>query len=286
MRETLMRSATKRLAVILIIAAVVFCISPIMNLYANKIQVVENSPYQGMTISILGDSISTFEGFIPTEDGVNLEHRAKYPYTGLVKNVNKTWWMQLVLQLDANLGVNDSWAGSTVSNFLDGNEGDLGEDAAMASLTRIQNLGSNGIPDVILFYGGTNDIGLKVPLGIFNVENAPTEVDLAATKWYTYVEAYTTAIMRLQYYYPDAKIVALLPAATTRYYTDVQLHFYNEAMMAICNHYGVQCIDLRESGLTTEHMPDGIHPNDIGMDYITQVVQDVLLESYELAVND
>ena len=34
---------------------------------------------KGKVISILGDSISTFDGYIPIADGHNLKHRARYP---------------------------------------------------------------------------------------------------------------------------------------------------------------------------------------------------------------
>ena len=113
--------------------------------------------YKGKIISILGDSISTFAGYIPEADGVNLAHRPRYPQENLLTDVNDTWWMKLINTLGARLGVNDSWAGSTVSNFRDCKEKDFGPDAAMASLTRIRNLGANGTPDLILFFGGTND---------------------------------------------------------------------------------------------------------------------------------
>ena len=138
---------------------------------------------QGKVISILSASTSTFAGYIPVAVGFNLEHRARYPQDNLLTDVNETWWMQLITELDAKLGINDSWAGSQVFNNIDGNSGDVGEDAAMASLTRILNLGSNGTPDIILFYGGGNDMGRSVPLGEFDPNTAPTEVDLTTTKW-------------------------------------------------------------------------------------------------------
>ena len=272
-----MNTVLKRVTVIMLIVVLALCTCSMMSFGADKVKVVENSPYQGKTISILGDSISTFAGYIPEDDGMNLAHRAKYPNTELLKNVNQTWWMQLILQLDATLGVNDSWAGSTVSNAIDGNMADWGEDAAMASLTRIQNLGSNGTPDVILFYGGTNDIGLDVVRGSFHPARANFEVDLESTKWTTFADAYADTLMRLQYFYPNAEIIAMLPTFTEVYYSDWELEFYNSLMMDICNHYGVRFIDLRDVGLTCNYMPDGIHPNAEGMDLITQAVQDVLL---------
>ena len=232
--------------------------------------------YEGKVISILGDSISTFDGYIPVEDGFNLAHRARYPQSNLLTDVNATWWMQVISAFNAKLGINDSWAGSRVNNSMTGNSGDLGEDAAMASLTRIRNLGSNGTPDVILFFGGTNDIGAKVTLGSFDPATAPTEVDLTTNIWYTEAEAYVAAIMRMKYYYPDAQIFALLPTYTRSYYTDAKLAQYNELYASICQHYQVPYIDLRDCGITLTDLPDGLHPDAVGMDRISDAVVAVM----------
>lgn len=51
----------------------------------------------------------------------------------------------------------------------------------MASITRISNLGSNGTPDIILFYGGTNDAGAGITIGTFDSTDNHTAVDLTAT---------------------------------------------------------------------------------------------------------
>ena len=238
--------------------------------------------YEGKVFSILGDSISTFAGYIPVADGFNLAHRPRYPQSNLLTDVNETWWMQAITQLDAKLGINDSWAGSRVINTMTGNSGDQGENAAMASLTRIQNLGANGTPDVILFYGGTNDIGHKTALGRFDPTNAPTEVDLTSTKWSTAADAYVAAILRMQYYYPNAQIIAMLPTYTTSYYTEANLEQYNAVYAAICEHYGVTYIDLRDCGITTADLPDGIHPDANGMDYITEAVLKALLDECDM----
>ena len=242
--------------------------------------------YEGKVISILGDSISTFAGYIPIADGFNLQHRPRYPQSNLFSDVNLTWWMQTITVLDAKLGINDSWAGSTVTNTITGNSGDLGEKAAMASLTRIQNLGANGTPDVILFYGGTNDIGRLLPLGSFDPATAPTEVDLTTTKWTTVADAYVDAIMRLQYYYPEAEILAMLPTYTASYYTNAKLAQYNTVFSAICEHYGIPYIDLRDCGISTANLPDGIHPDATGMDYITRAVLDTLLNDMKMEAGE
>jgi len=238
--------------------------------------------YSGKVISILSASTSTFAGYIPTADGFNLEHRARYPQDNLLTDVNETWWMQVINELDAKLGINDSWAGSQVLNTMDGNSGDLGEDAALASLTRIQNLGANGTPDLILFYGGGNDMGRGVPLGSFDPKTAPTQVDMTATKWNCFADAYVAAIMRLQHFYPDTEIVVMMSHEMPSYVTAAKLDKYGPVMKAICEHYGVKYVELRDCGITFDMLPDNIHPNAEGMDCITADVLDTLLNSVNM----
>lgn len=237
----------------------------------------EPTPYQGKVFSIMGGSCSTFAGYIPTADGFNLAHRARYPQDNLLTDVNETWWMQVLTELGAKLGINDSWAGSQVLNTLDANSGDLGPDAAMASLVRIQNLGSNGTPDVILFYGAGNDIGRAVPLGVFDPATAPQTVDLTTTKWDTFADAYVAAILRMKHFYPSSNIVVMLYHSMPSYFTNAELSEYNALIQAICDHYNIPTIDLRNSGVTADMLPDKIHPNAEGMDLITQTVLDELI---------
>ena len=229
-----------------------------------------NSP-DGVTVSILGDSISTFEGYVPTGDGVNLSHESFYPRRS-VRRVENTWWVQVIDGLDARLGVNESWSGSRVLNTMEGNQGNLGEDAAMASMTRIRNLGSNGTPDIILFFGGTNDISFGSPKGEFDPAQAPTVAELTATRWETFAEAYTAAILRMQCLYPDAKIYAISPTENAAYYDAARREEYVAVMKDICACYGVPFVDLTEAGFTTELLFDGTHPGAEGMKRIADTV--------------
>ena len=242
--------------------------------------------FAGKVISIMGDSISTFDGYTPVADGFNLEHRDRYPQSNLLTDVNETWWMQVLTELDAKLGINDSWAGSRVINTSNVSvSGDQGIDACMASLTRIQNLGSNGTPDIILFYGGTNDISANITVGTFNPATAPTTVDLTSVKWSTFADAYVAAIMRMQYYYPDAEIIAMFPTYTSNN-NHAKIENYNSVLAAICNHYGVTYTDLRDCGITTADLPDGTHPDAKGMDYITEAVLEALRGNSELKAGE
>ena len=246
----------------------------------------EAENYKSKVISILGGSNCTFAGYIPVADGFNLTHRARYPQDNLLTDVNDTWWMQTLTALDAKLGINDSWAGSQVLNTMDGNSGDLGEDASMASLTRIQNLGSNGTPDVILFFGGCNDMGRGVTLGSFDSVTAPTHADLTATKWDSFADAYVAAVLRMRHFYPDAQILVMLPYNSPSYFTAEKVESYGTVIKAICDHYGVTYVDLRDCGITSSDLPDGIHPNAAGSDYITDAVLGALLSDVEVEAGE
>ena len=242
--------------------------------------------YKGKVISILGDSISTFAGYIPTADGFNLEHLARYPQDNLLTDVNETWWMQVVKGLDAKLGINDSWRGATVSGGAPVTSGTTGENAAMSNLQRIKNLGANGYPDVILFYGGTNDLAHVSKVGSFDSDTAPTAVDLTTAKWDNLADGYVHTLLRLKHYYPDTQIIALLPTYTASYYSNAKLAQGNTVLTAICEHYDVAYTDLRDCGISVKDLPDGIHPDAAGMDYISNTVLDRLLTDCEMTAGE
>lgn len=246
--------------------------------------ITTSQSFRGKVVSILGDSISTFEGWIPVEDGHNLKHRKRYPQSDLLTDVRLTWWHKLINNLGAKLGVNDSWSGSRVHNSASSNSGDLGPDACMASITRITNLGANGTPDLIFFYGGTNDAGKNVQLGTFD-SSINHKVDLTATTWATFADAYAAAIMRMQYFYPDAKIIALTPMWVKSYYTVSRMNDFAEVIVSICDYFGVPVIDLRKCGINSNNIDytlgDGLHPNAEGMDLMEKYIRRQLFAFYE-----
>ncbi len=279
----------KRLALLLLIIAILLfsllrCTSPKKPSDTAEAQTTEKSveeqsgkvsdasAYRGKVISILGDSISTYEGWIPTADGFNREHVARYPQEGLLTDVTDTWWMRLISELGAKLGVNDSWSGSMISGSDPVTTRDTGENAAFGNLTRIRNLGSNGTPDVILVFGGTNDYAHMGIIGVFDPSLLPEDVDLTTKSWTNLPKAYAQTLLRLRYYYPDALIVSVLPACTAKYYNAARLDAGNAILSRVCEHYGVPYVDLRGSGLGVDDLPDGIHPNAAGMKKIADAV--------------
>lgn len=244
--------------------------------------------YNGKVLSILGDSISTFG----TPNQANAQglwtypnNRCRYPQSNLFTDVSKQYWYNLLNATGMTLGINESWAGSRVSNTASTDEGDVGPNRHIASMTRIGHLGENGTPDMILVYAGTNDVGHNVTIGTFNTESPIdyTEEQIQALPVATFADAYRTMLIRLQYYYPSSEIVCCFPNYTTSYYDIAKLDRYNEVVREACDFFGVKYIDLRTAGITilnrATYLPDGIHPNAAGMQLLfTYIYKHIIFE--------
>lgn len=112
-----------------------------------------------MKISILGDSISTYEGYNPIGYNVfyNTERIKEYGLT----NVNDTWWMKVINALNGELCINNSFSGSTVYEF---------SECSISAKERCQALHTQDDElDVILVYAGTNDCLAKIPINGFYI---------------------------------------------------------------------------------------------------------------------
>lgn len=236
----------------------------------NLAEGIPYSRFKGKIISLIGDSASTYEGYTPIADGHNLKHRNRYPngapdWTG---TVNDTWWMRTINLLEAKLGVNSSWAGSCVVNTSTTNTGDVGPDACISSTTRISSLGANGTPDIIWVLAGGNDMGRKTTLGTFDKTKTHT-LDLTNNVITNFADAYTQLIMRLQYYYPKAKIIAILQHPCKTYVTWPNIEKYGAVIKDICSYFGIEVVDFRKCGFNHSNIAeydlnDGIHPNEKG----------------------
>ena len=235
----------------------------------------------GKKISILGDSISTFG--VPDQNNATGTwtypgNRCRYPQSNLLTNVNYTWWKRLLDYCGATLGINESWAGSRVSNTQQTDSGDLGPNRCISSLTRIGHLGLNGNPDYIFVYAGTNDAGNGVTIGTFDTTNPKnyTEQQIAELPVATFADAFRTMLIRLLYYYRSSKIIVLFPNFTETYYTITNLDQYIEIEREACDFFGIRYIDLRTAGITVyngiTYLPDGTHPNAAGMELLFNII--------------
>ncbi len=183
------------------------------------------------TIAILGDSYSTFEGFVEPEGNEVWYFGNGRDYTD-VDDVRQTWWQLLAREHGYKIGVNNSYSGATVSRT-----GYRGEDYTdRAFITRMNNLGN---PDIILVFGATNDSWAGVPMGEYKYGGwTPMEL-------YSFRPAMARLLDGLDARYPNVKIFFIL--------NDILSDEINESVKTICDHYGVQLIQLRDIDKKSGH---------------------------------
>lgn len=196
-------------------------------------------------ISILGDSISTYEGYQPY--GYSVYYQDDRLYDNELESVEDTWWMQVIGALGGELYINDSFSGSTVAGMFF---------PSACSDERCSALGAEDAPDMIFVYMGTNDRGLSVPLGMEN----PADPN-------GFYGAYRQMLKKIKLNYPFAKIVcATLPTGRLQegdaggYDEDTG---YNEAIARAVAEEGCMLADIAAFGKRYETLDD-CHPTRAG----------------------
>ena len=108
------------------ILTVLLCLSllvGIITMGATAAETPKSSVFAGKKVSILGDSISTFEG-VSNNTAYNSTIGGNWIYytDGLHGvSLHDTWWQQIIDTLDMELCVNNSWSGSKISMDTAGN---------------------------------------------------------------------------------------------------------------------------------------------------------------------
>ena len=109
-------------------------------------------------VGILGDSYSTFGGYVPEGYAVYYDVDSG-ENRGFVNDVNKTWWKQVVDKTGSNLVINSSYSGSMVCNF---DPVKFEDRSSYSFITRMQaDLSCEVSLDTILIFGCTNDLWRK-----------------------------------------------------------------------------------------------------------------------------
>jgi len=179
---------------------------------------------QTKSVSILGDSYSTFEGYVTPQTNELWYYAKAQPERTDVQNVRQTWWHQLIRQKGWKLCVNNSYSGATISyTGYDGNDY-----SARSFNTRAGDL---GCPDVILIFGATNDSWAGTPIGEYKYEN------IKLGDLYEFRPALARLLDYMQNRYLGTDIYFLL--------NDGLRDEINESVKTICRHYGVKVIELQ-----------------------------------------
>lgn len=222
---------------------------------------------RGMKVSILGDSISTFEGWIPEGNSVY------FPDNGAVQDVSQTWWKIVLDELGLTLCMNGSSSGSTCCG--DSRSEDV---KAGCSDYRISQLtGSDGaVPDLIIVYLGTNDLVESIEIGD-NDGTRPVEEGVVDN----FSDAYSLILDKLERQYPAAQVYCctLLPAGNWGTEDSPFVTFvngqgltsedYSKQIEKIARNRGIPVIDLYRCGISIDNMQemtsDGVHLTPDGM---------------------
>ncbi len=183
------------------------------------------------TIAVLGDSYSTFQGFIPEGNAIWYFSPANKKQTD-VERVEQTWWWQVIKQGGYKMGMINAYSGATICN--------TGYDDADFSdrsfVTRCHNLGN---PDIILICGATNDSWAGVKMGEYQYS------DWRRADLYYFRPAMAKMLNDIRLYYPNVDVYFIL---NSQLKDDI-----NKSVDEICRHYDVPVIKLKDIDKKSGH---------------------------------
>ncbi len=205
---------------------------------------------------IIGDSYSTFRGYVP--EGYEVYYAEELIRETDLTRVCDTWWYQVMEEGGFHLLLNESWCGAPI-----GYRGYDGEDCSRTSsfIYRLRCMKEQGffrdneIHSVFVF-GGTNDCWCQAPLG---------ELQLAAWReedLYFVLPALCCFFKELRDCVPDAQIYCLINNGLKPDIT--------QGMLLACKHHNMIPV-------TFDHIDKmGDHPTIRGMKEIKTAVMAAL----------
>lgn len=220
-------------------------------------KVGKGTDLKGQTMSIIGDSYSTYTEWIPTGYASWYRTEGNEDVSNDVVSVKDTWWWQLSNETGLSILINNSYSGSTICTT-----GYNSVDSTNSSfVTRIKyHNGANRYlqpkPNIIFIFGGTNDNYANSPVGSIKYNNW-TEDDLKSV-----LPAFCYMIDYLQTWNPQARIINIVN-------NGLKSDIIN-GMVTACNNYGIENIVLNNISKT------GGHPNKSGMISIKEQVKAIL----------
>lgn len=254
--------------------------------------------FKGKTVSIVGDSISTFSGYIPSG------YESFYPTsaiaqqgTGSLTKVEQTWWYQLCKESGLTLLTNASWSGSWVT----GSSTSTTNAKCAASTKRVNDLvNSVGTkPDIIICYIGINDLFNSdvISRGVTLGDWTPDMTIVEEGNIMQFSAAYGLMLKKIITAYPDAKVFCCTLLTTGRTYKDTDgvetfptkhngttLNQVNNKIREIANGVGCNVIEIHNCGINYfnigKYTLDMTHPNADGAVLIKNQMLAELIAKY------
>lgn len=189
------------------------------------------------SVSILGDSYSTYETYLRPDTNAIWYWRKPKPEKTDVSSVRQTWWHQFIRENGYRLCVNNSFSGSTIS--FTGYKDETGKHADYTSRSFITRAPYLGCPDVIFIFGATNDSWAGAPIGEYKYADW-TKEDL-----YSFRPAMACLLETVIDRYPNVKIYFLLNNGLKPE--------INESVKTICDYYKIDCIELKDIDKLSGH---------------------------------
>lgn len=221
-------------------------------------------------VSILGDSISTLEGWNPI--GYNVFYKNEICFESDVCNYSDTWWGQVIEYFNCSILTNNSWSGSRVTKLSTRNE----LFPSGCSSERINGLSNgNEKPDIIFIALGDNDWANGAKLHKCHI---PEE---------SFSEAYQIILQKIKKTYPKAKIYCFnlfttyIPNRPTfvfpKIYHGNNIEDYNRVIAKLAEKNKCQLVDIYSQGINISTI-DGSHPDKEGMTVLARIITRELMK--------
>ena len=210
----------------------------------------DEATLQNAYLGILGDSISTYKGYIPN-GFVHFPYYASSDDGGMI-TLEQTWWRITQQTLGCRLGINNSYSGTCVMN-------EYGYTTSAENISRLQHSTrfDNLPPDIMIIYMGNNDALVQ------NLNTANFE------------KSYRNMLNNLYTLYPNIQLF-LGTLSYEKYF--VGKDYYEEHVLvtaevnriiqSLANEYNLPIIDFATAYSDSSYLFDTIHPNVLGLSLI------------------
>ncbi|MCM1260722.1 MAG: InlB B-repeat-containing protein [Prevotella sp.] len=221
----------------------------------------EEKSLKNAYMGFLGDSISTFKGYIPAG------YSYFYPqYCDLL--VEQTWWKMTVDRIGCKLGINNSYSGTCVSQKY-------GASTAGESVSRLlkSKRFDNLPPDILIIFMGMND-SLAAPYGLNEAE---------------FEKAYRNMLNNIYQLYPEVQLFLCTLTYETNYQSKEESIYLqhiansqalNQVIQKLAQEYQLPLIDFANAFHSKEYLVDTVHPNIKGMTAMADLAVEAVQKFY------